>query len=114
VDATCEHTPVEELDTVTCRLDDMTADVSATPVGRTTAAIRERLLARISATRNVVERARPVGRRRSSMLGRADHRLKGLALFVARAQAIGRLDPEVAAAVTALIDDARAAIAALR
>lgn len=114
VDGVCEHAPVEDLDAVTCRLDDMVADVSATPVGRTTAAIRERLLARISATRRVVERARPLGRRRSSLLGRADRRLKGLAVFVERARAIGRLDPDVAAALATLIDEARAAIVALR
>ena len=114
VDGVCEHAPVEDLDTVTCRLDDMVADVSATPVGRTTATIRERLLSRISATRRVVERARPIGRRRSSLLGRADHRFRGLALFVTRARAIGRLDPDVAAALAALVDEARAAIVALR
>jgi hypothetical protein len=111
----CEHTPLEDLDTVTCRLDDMIADVSATPVGRTTsAAIRERLLAKISATRRVVERARPLGRRRSSLLGRADHRLKGLALFTARARALGRLDLDVAATIVTLVDEARAAIALFR
>jgi len=114
VDGECGHTPLEDLDTVTCRLDDMVADVSATPVGRTTAAIRERLLARLGATRRVVERARPISRRRSSLLGRADRRLKGLALFTERARTVGRLEPDLAATIATLIDQARAAIAALR
>ncbi len=114
VDGECTHTPLEDIDAVTCRLDDMVSDVSATPVGRTTVTIRERLLARLSATRRVVERARPIGRHRSALLVRADRRFKGLAQFTARAVALGRIDLDLGATLTALIEDARAAIAALR
>jgi hypothetical protein len=109
----CVHAPLTDIDAITCRLDGLVAVVSATPVGRTTASVRERLLARLDAIRRGVERARTPGRRRTSLLGRADHRLKSLVEFVDKAVGLHRLDPDVGASITTLADGARGAISAL-
>lgn len=106
--------PLADIDAVTCRLDGLVAAVSATPVGRTTAAVRERLLAKIDAIRRAVERARPPGRRRAGLLGRADRRLGALVKFVDKAVALHRLDADVATTIATLTGQARAEIAGLR
>ena len=111
MNGTCEHTPKESFDAVSCRLDAMHELISTAPSGAIrSAAIRQRVLAKLGKLSALVAKGRAGGARGGKALRRADRGAAALASLIQKLAARGKIAPGLGARLGTLASSLKPSI----